>query len=424
MPRRMGYAKNLWVCGFGASGRPRLELLKTLPDTREHVQYELNILALLGPVFMATKGYAAKEVEHTYTRARELCQLLGDAPQLFAVLFGLSRLYFVRAHHHMTLTLGQQCLALAQGQRDPEYLQSAHRIIGAAKSLLGELSDARTHLEQALELYDAQSRPSSGATQDPGVAYLSFLAWTLAPLGYLDQSLACIRRAVTRGKELSHPFSLVFAIGHTQMVHQWRREPQTLQRRAEEVKAMATEHGFPLFQAQGMLFQGWAIAMQGRAQEEVALLQQGLETYRATGQENFRPYFLALWAEAHGQDGQTEAGLALLDEALAVVDKNEERLWEAELYRLKGEFLLRQSSHNDDQAVSCFHYALDVSRSQQAKLWELRIATSLAKLWQNQGKRDEALELLAPVYGWFTEGFDTADLVGTKALLDELLESC
>jgi len=165
---------------------------------------------------------------------------------------------------------------------------------------------------------------------------------------------------------------------------------------------------------------GWALAYQGQAQEGSEQITQGLSAFRATGAEQLRPYCLSLLAEMHGIRGEPEEGLALLTEALTLVDKTGERWYEAELHRLKGEFLLQQSSDNHAEAESCFHYALEVARTQQAKSFELRTATSLARLWQQQGKRQEAHDLLAPVYNWFTEGFDTADLQDAKALLDEL----
>ena len=172
--------------------------------------------------------------------------------------------------------------------------------------------------------------------------------------------------------------------------------------------------------AMGAILHGWALAQQGKAQEGIEQLHQGLIAFRATGAELSRPYWLALLAEAYGTTGEPEAGLTALAEALTLVDTTGERWYEPELYRLKGELLLQHSSDNQTEAETCFHHALDIARNQQAKSFELRAATSLARLWQQQGKRQEAHDLLAPVYNWFTEGFDTADLKDAKALLDEL----
>src|SRR5262249_35713242 len=197
-------------------------------------------------------------------------------------------------------------------------------------------------------------------------------------------------------------------------------EEQATQERAEAGMALASEKGFPQYLAIGMVMRGWALTMQGQGEEGIAHLHQGLAAFRAAGAEISRSRDLGLLAEAYGKVGQTEAGLTALAEALAVVDKTGERYWEAELHRLKGELLLALSTDKTTEAEACFHQALDIARRQEAKSLELRAATSLSRLWQQQGKRAASYDLLAPVYGWFTEGFDTADLQKAKALLDEL----
>ena len=223
-------------------------------------------------------------------------------------------------------------------------------------------------------------------------------------------------------QEGAHPFSVGYALMLSAIFHSFCREVGLTQERAEALISLATDQGFPQWKALGALLRGWALAQQGQAQEGIGLITQGMMAWRATGAEISRPYFLALLAEAHGTIGQPEAGLPVLTEALALVHTTGERWYEPELYRLKGVLLLQQSADNQAEAESCFHHALEIARSQQAKSFELRAATSLARLWQRQGKRTEAHELLAPVYGWFTEGFDTADLQEAKALLDQLEE--
>jgi len=209
-------------------------------------------------------------------------------------------------------------------------------------------------------------------------------------------------------------------MGHAAICHQLRREWRRAQDRAEASLSLAQEQGFPLYMAISAILHGWALAHQGRVKEGIEEIHQGLRAFQATGAETARPYYLALLAEAHEIIGQPEAGLTVLTEALALVGKTGERWCESELYRLKGALLLQQSSDNQGEAESAFHHAFDIARNQQAKSFELRSATSLARLWQRQGKRQEAYNLLAPVYHWFTEGFDTADLKDAKALLDEL----
>jgi predicted ATPase len=219
-----------------------------------------------------------------------------------------------------------------------------------------------------------------------------------------------------RGHRKSLGFALTCAAGF----HQFRREGRAAQEHAEAAISLATEQGFPHWRAVSSMLRGWALAHQGQAREGVEQLHQGLMAYRATGAELTRSYYLALLAEAYGTMGQPEAGLIVLAEALTLADKTGERFYEPEIHRLKGALLQQQSADNHAEAQACFHRALDIARSQQAKSLELRAATSLSRLWQQQGKRNEARQLLAEVYSWFTEGFDTPDLREAKALLDEL----
>ena len=211
-----------------------------------------------------------------------------------------------------------------------------------------------------------------------------------------------------------------FALSFAALFHQYRLEVQAAQEHAEAAISLATAQGFPAWMVHGSILCGWALAQQGQAQEGIEQIHLGLTTYRATGAELYRPSWLALLAEAQGTIGEPEVGLVVLTEALTLADTTGTRWYEPEIYRLKGELLLQQSSDNQVEAESCFHHALAIARHQQAKSLELRAATSLARLWQQQGKRQEAHDLLALVYNWFTEGFDTADLQSAKALLDAL----
>ncbi len=256
--------------------------------------------------------------------------------------------------------------------------------------------------------------------EDAGVICRVHAARVLWCLGYPDQGLAQIDEALTLVQQIVHPFSLDFALSNAALVHQLRREERAAQERAEAAHSLATAQGFPFWSAYSSILRGWALAHQGQAQEGIEQLRQGLIAFRATGAELLPPYFMALLAEAYGSIGQPEAGLTVLTEALTLVDKTGERWYEPELHRLKGALLLQQSADNHGEASACFHRALDIARRQQAKSLELRAATSLGRLWQQQGKRAEARQLLAEVYSWFTEGFDTRDLREAKALLDEL----
>jgi predicted ATPase len=247
-------------------------------------------------------------------------------------------------------------------------------------------------------------------------------SWTLWYLGYPDQGLTQINDALTLAQQVAHPFSLGYALNCAATLHQFRREVRAAEERAKAAISLATAQGFSYWIAINALLHGWALAHQGQAKAGIAQIDQGLRAFPATGAKMFQPYSLALLAEAHGTIGKPEAGLTVLAEALTLADTTGERWYAPELYRLKGALLLQQSSDNSMEAEVCFHHAISIAQSQQAKSFELRTATSLARLWHSQGKRDEARQWLGDVYGWFTEGFDTADLKDAKALLDELGE--
>jgi predicted ATPase len=328
----------------------------------------------------------------------------------------------VRAEHQTAHALSEQLLTLAQQLQDSAMLVAAHRALGTTLYNLGTAADAHTHFTQGITLYDPQQhRPYAFLYgEDAGVVCHSFAARALWSLGYPDQMLVRSQEAVMLAQQIVHPFSLGFALVLAAVFHQLRREVRAVQECAEAAFSLAMEQGFPHWMAFGSLLRGWARAHQGQVRDGIEQITQGLRAFRATGAELWRPYFLALLAEAYGTLGEPEAGLTALTEALTLVDKTGERHHEAELYRLKGELLLQQNAANQIEAENCFQQAIAIAQNQQAKSFELRTATSLARLWHSQGKRQEAHDLLAPVYGWFTEGFDTADLKDAKALLDEL----
>jgi len=399
-----------------------LELLKTLPETPQRLQREVNMYIALGASLIAVKGYAAPEVGQTYTRARQLCEHLEDPYQLFPVLRGLWNYYHVRAELQTAQALGEQLLSLAQQTQDSAMLVAAHRALGVTLYHRGEVVSAQTHFTQGLALYDAPQHRAAAFLygDDAGVICHSYSAWTLWYLGHPDQGLVRSHEALTLAQQSAHPFSLGFALSRAAMFPQLLLEVQTARERAEATIVLATEQGFPYCMAQGSMLRGWTLAHQGQAQEGIEQLAQGLMDYRATGAEVMQPYFLALLADAQGMMGQPEAGLTALIEALTLTDTTGERWYEAELYRLQGELLLQQSVSNHTEAESCFHHGIAIAHNQSAKSWELRAATSLARLWHQQGKLNEARQVLGDVYGWFTEGFDTADLQEAKALLEAL----
>ena len=399
-----------------------LELLKTLPDTPERTQLELDLQIALGPVLMNTKGPAAPEVERAYARARELCQQVGETPQLFPMLWGLWYFHNGRAAHQTAQELGEQLLSLAQHIQDSACLVVAHRALGNTLYHLGELTGARAHLEQGMALYDPQQHRALAFLygQDLAVICRAWDALALWLLGYPDQALQRIHEALTLARDMGHLSSLAYALDWAAMLHRFRREGDAAQERAVAAITLSTEQGFAVYLAWGTIVQGWSLAEQGQGAEGTAQIRQGLATSQAMGLQAVLPYHLALLAEAYGKSGQGAEGLRVLAEALLMVNNTGERNYEAELYRLKGELLLQQGMEGDEEAETCFRQALAIARRQQAKSLELRAAMSLGRLWQRQGKCEAARELLAPIYGWFTEGFDTADLQEAKELLKAL----
>jgi predicted ATPase len=397
-----------------------LEVLKTLPDTPEHTQQELILQTALGQALMVIKGQAAPDVEQAYTRARELCRQVGETPQLVPVLWGLWYFYLVRGEFQTARELGEQLLTLTRNAQDPALRMVAHRALGNTLFWLGEFAPARAHLEQGIALYNPQQHGSLAFVygQDLAVTCRAWAALTLWLLGYPDQALESIHGALSLARELAHPLSLAYALDWAAMLHRFRREADAAQEHTAAAITLSTERGFAFYLAWGTILHGWALAEQGQGDEGIAQICRGLAAYRAIGGQGGLPYHLAQLAEGYSKVRQTEEGLRVLAEALTIVETTEERCYEAELYRLKGELLL--AATNEADAEACFHQALDIARRQQAKSWELRAAVSLSRLWRHQGKRAEAHALLAPIYGWFTEGFDTADLREAKMLLEEL----
>jgi predicted ATPase len=392
-------------------------VLTALPETPERLQQELDLQVALGPALSATQGYAAPDVERAYGRARELCAQLGDTPQLFPVLRGLMLYYLNRGDLQTATHLGEQSLHLAHATPDPALRLLAHYQLGNVLFWRGEPAVARTHLTQALAFYDPQAHRALGVRSgtDLGVASHSILARALWALGFPAQALQHSQAALTLAEEVAHPLSLANTLVFAASVHQCRREVLAVHAQAAAALTLATAQGFAQRVAWSTVLHGWALAMQGQGEAGLAAMRQGLAAELATGATLWQPYFLGLLAEAYGVGRHPEEGL----HALAVTDSTEVRDYAAELSRLKGALLLQQAVPDAAQAETCFHQALDIARQQQAKSWELRAATSLARLWQSQDKGQDAYDLLVPVYHWFTEGFDTADLQEAQALLDE-----
>jgi predicted ATPase/class 3 adenylate cyclase len=398
-------------------------LLQRLPDNRERIQRELRLQLALGPALIAIKGYAAPEVKRAFTRARELCERLGDPPELFPALLGMYYVHFLRAELRTAHGLAEQLVRRAQVAQDSALLLLAQSAMGQSSFQMGDLLTAREHLERAISLYDRDRHRTLAfryAGVDAGVRCLSFGASTLSHLGCPDQALKRGNEAVALARALSHPHSLVFAEYFVGWVRLLRGEVHAAQEGAERVMALSTEHGFTLWLAIATTLRGAALVPQGRIEEGIAQMQEGEAAKAATGAKMGRTVGLTLLAEAYMRTGRFDDGRAALTEALVLADEHEDRLVEAETHRVKGELLLRQDHSEVADAQNCFERAIEIARSQSAKSRELRATMSLARLLASQGRRNEARTMLAEVYNWFTEGFDTADLKDAKALLDDL----
>ena len=325
-----------------------LALLATLPDTSARAQTELFLQTDLASVYISVKGMVAREVEQAYARAYTLCQQVGDTPRLIPVFQGLRRYYMARAEHQRARELGEQLLHLAQNLPDSGGLLEGHLSLGFSLRFLGAFSEARAHLEQGIALYDAQPHRTLAFRhgRDPGVTSRHLVADVLWLLGYPSQALQRSREALTLAQELSHSYSLVLALNYEAITHQFRREGRAAQERTEVAIAMATEHGYAQWLATGTFLHGWALAEQGKGEAGTAQMRQGLDALQAIGAEAARPRCLVQLAEAYGKVGQVKAGLASLNEALAIMQRTEERDFEAELYRVKGVLLFEPHSDN------------------------------------------------------------------------------
>ena len=413
---RSAYLEAISHCTTG------LELLKTLPETPEHTQQALTLHIALGVALLMTKGPGAPEVEHAYTQAYALCQRVGETSELVPVLYGLWLFYLVRSQLHTAREIGETLLRVAQRTDDPALAVIAHHALGATWLWLGAFPAARQHLEASIALYT----PDQGRArvlrigQDPGVACRVLAAQILWLLGYPERALTHIHEGLALAHALSHPYSLAFARLWAAIVSQLRRDVPAVHEQAEAAVALSIEQGFPFWAAAGTILRGWALAIQGQGEEGMAQVCQGIAAYRATEAPLLVAYYCTLLADVSAHLGHPEDGLQALVEAHTLMEQQEERYWEAEVCRLRGVLLLRQPGTPQAEAEPWLQRALDVARHQEAKSLELRAAMSLARLWQQQGKQAEARELLAPIYGWFTEGFDTADLQEAKALLEAL----
>jgi predicted ATPase len=410
--------------------RAALQILGESPPVTEsggRANEELTLQLMLVTPLRALKGFASIEVEIVLSRARALCQQIGEVPELFPVMWGLWVFYTARAEHAVALELAEGCLRLAESTPDDPQVLEAHHALGVSRFARGEVSKGREHLERAVAQYEPKRHAILALRygQDAGVVCLSHAAEAAWLLGEPTKATKMAEEAVSLARQLSQPFTLATVSVVCAWVSQFSGEEATTRERAETAVAFAKDKEFAFWGAMGVVMRGWAVAEQGCLKEGLGEMQAGLAKLEADGARIMRPYVLGLLAECLAKVGQAKEAVALLNEAQRAAEESGEHFWDAELYRLRGELTLRLYKNRGDQrkdplgAEACFERALAVARSQQAKSLQLRVAMSWSRLRQLRGKTEEARSGLAAVYDRFTEGFETRDLREAKALLDE-----
>jgi tetratricopeptide (TPR) repeat protein len=397
-----------------------LELITTLPATSERLMEEVKLqIALLTPL-IATKGYTAPEVEKVCNRALEQCQQLGDVPQLFTVLGGLNSIYYNRGDFEISFELAKRMLRLAESRRDPVLLLWGHYALGFTLASQGLLKPARVHLEQSIGFYDTRKGGTYGFVQDPGPTALALLSHVVHALGYPDQALKRMQQAVTLARNLSHPFTIAWVLGIAGELNWKRGERLAAQELWEERAALCSQQGFQPLLASTSLWLAFALVEQGKTSDNIAVMHNALYNAMDTLTVSEKLLGLILLGLAQGKVGQADQGIAKIDEALELVNKSKKSGYAVDLHLVKGQIFLMKDARALRKAEQCFRMAIGIAREQRAKSDELAAVLHLARLFVSKGRRDEARAMLAEIYGWFTEGFDTADLKEAKALLDEL----
>jgi predicted ATPase len=399
-----------------------LALLERLDPSPARDARELELLGLLGTATITSRGYAAPEVGPIFDRARVLCERVGETPQLVAMMWGYWAFHVVRGDFPLCGELADEAIAFAERLTDPGILMEALFMRGLTMLYRGDFIGAKEACGRSVATYDDRARTAYWATltgQDAGVTHRCYLALSLWHLGYPDGALHLISETLTLAREIKHSFSLEYALHHSAWLHQHCRLGVGTEAAAEEQIHIAAEQGFAFWHASGTLYRGAGLDLQGKVEAGLALLENGLKAYRATGAELALPYYLSLVADACMKTQRFEEAHRFLDEAITLVEKNNDHFQEAELLRLRGELLLMESG-DQTMAEGYFRRAIETARRQQSRSFELRATTSLARLWCRQQRRQQAYAVLAAAFGQFTEGFSTPDLTEAAALLKEL----
>ena len=400
-----------------------LGLVATLPETPLAQEQELELQIALGPVLSGSRGVAAPETVRAYERARHLCSQLGDTPRVFPALWGLWGYFSAQGKLRRAREIGEELLERARQTGDPGLLLQAHHALWPVLASMGNLAESRTHSGAGQPLYDPDKHPALAFVyggHDARVCSHSWDALTLWKLGYPKRALEASEASLRLASHLTQPHSTAVALVYGSLLRHLRRDEPAAREAADACIALAREHDFPQWLGMARIYRGSALAALDAVEEGLTEMLEGLAAYLATGAGAERPTFFTLLAEVHWRRGAWQDGLDVISDALYIIAENGECAYEAELHRIRGELLLGCSPAGQGDAEASFHHAREIARSQKARSWELRATTSLARLWQRQGRRDEARGVLSEVYGWFTEGFDTADLEEANALLDEL----
>jgi predicted ATPase len=396
-----------------------LDLLTKLGEKPDRAAKELKLCIKLGPALMMVKGTGSPEVGAIYSRAVAL-DVGGDSSARFKALWGLYYYSMTSGRLSEAAAHADELLGLAQRLGADDLVLEGHHAKWSTSLFCGELVATDVHAQKGISRYDCTRHHALAFTfsgHDPGVCAHGVRAINMALLGFPHQAMKLAAEAVTLARSLSHPYSLAVAMWQGAIVLQVGRQRRSCRDLATELLELSQEHDFPMMRGAGKFFSGWATADGGELVQGIALMEEGLALFSAVRQVT-RPYMLAVLASAKADLGKPDEGLELLKDALASTEVSSERWWQAELHRLRGRLLMARGQHDESEA--CFRRAIEVSSGQRARVLELRAATSLARLWSDQGRNAEARDLLAPIYGWFTEGFDTLDLKEAKILLDAL----
>ena len=398
-----------------------LDVLKDLPQGPERDALELELLIARGAPLLTVKGYASDEIEHNYRRAKELSQDHSDSEHHILAIWGLWVFHLVGGHADTARGLAENLLALAGREQNPDLLIRAHESVGSSYFFLGRFDEAKTHQLAAKTLSDPNRNRSHDLpyTQDPGITARIILAWTCWILGEVDQVEPLALEALGMARELEHPFTLVFALTSLSWIYSTTRNAQRTLQLTDEAVAVSTKYSFELGLSWATVSQGWALAEQGR-EEGLGKLVQGLSAIEATGASLNNTFTLALLAEIYLRHNRIDEGLGAIEDAQKLASTWGELFWQAELFRLKGELLLRQSDQSVHAAEQCLCDALKIAQDQHATMLELRAATSLARLWKTLNKVDEATRILHSVCAKFNEGVDNRELMEAKKVLEQL----